>query len=40
VKAHLLGLAERDERGAGDEAPVALGKSRPLPDVAEEHVVG
>src|SRR5215475_4613161 len=32
VKAHLLGLAGRDERRAGDEAAVALGQLRPLPD--------
>jgi hypothetical protein len=40
VKAHLLGLAGRDERRAGDEAPVALRELRPLPDVPEQHVVG
>src|SRR5436305_9783989 len=38
VKVHLLGLAEGDERRAGDEAPVALRQLRALPDVAEEHL--
>jgi hypothetical protein len=40
VKAHLLGLAGRDQRRAGDEAAIALRELRALPDVAEQHVVG
>src|SRR5262249_60784269 len=35
----LVGAVHGDERRDGDEAPVALGESRPLPDVAEEHLL-
>src|SRR5258708_17802996 len=35
VAADLVGPVERNKRGDGDEAPVALGKPGPLPDVAE-----
>src|SRR5215471_19470625 len=40
VELHLLGLAGRDESGAGDEASVPLRELRPLPDVAEQDAVG
>src|SRR5215469_12374823 len=40
VKVHLFRLAHRDECCAGDEAPIALRKLRPFPDVAEQHVLG
>src|SRR5438309_6017602 len=40
VEVHLLCLAGRDERRAGDQAAVALRELRPLPDVAEQHLLG
>src|SRR4029450_11400037 len=36
----LLGAIERHQGGAGDQAAVTLGEAGPLPDVAEQHVVG
>src|SRR3954453_16905637 len=38
--AELIGAVERNERAHGDEAAVALGELRPLPNVAEQHVIG
>jgi hypothetical protein len=40
MEVHLLGLAGRNQRRAGDQAAVALRELRPLPDVPEQHVVG
>ena len=40
MAAQLLGAVERDERGDGDEAAVALGEARALPDIAEEDLFG
>src|ERR1043166_2075095 len=37
VADQLFLAAERDERGAGDQAAVALGKARALPHLAEEN---
>ena len=38
--AKLVGTVQRDQGADGDEAAIALGETRPLPDVAEQHVVG
>src|SRR5882762_2413309 len=40
VEVHLLGLAQSDQRGAGDQAAVALRQLRALPHVTEQDFLG
>src|SRR5689334_8505319 len=40
VAAQLVRPAKRRQRGDSDEAAIAPGELRPLPDVAEDHLVG
>src|SRR6478752_6099028 len=40
MKVHLLSFPERDKRSARYQAAIALRKLRPLPDVAEQDVIG
>ena len=38
MAAELVGAIQGDQRGNGDEAPVALGQARTLPHVSKEHI--